>query len=173
MHLDDNHVVRTLLSVKKGVKTYYNTLISSNEVIRSQSKWENIFAVKLVWESIYTKPFKTTPDTKLRWFQFRILRLLSTNSFLFKLKLSATANCSFCRIDIETIYHLFWECVHVQKFWNSLSDMLLEKCSHVCNLNLTPELVIFGLAENFYTDDAFDLILLYIKVQNFWLYSYF
>lgn len=30
-------------------------------------------------------------------------------------------------MEIETVPHLFWECLHVQKFWKDVSDFLREK----------------------------------------------
>ena len=139
-------------------------LSASKEVFKSKIKWENIFSVDFDWEEIFLKPIKTTPDTKLRWFQFRIIhRLLSTNSYLVKIKMASNDKCSFCKDYVETLTHLFWECSYVQNFWTSLSDMLLEKCYHICNLTFTPELVIFGCKNNFISDDVFDLIILLAK----------
>ena len=53
-------------------------------------------------------PFKTTLDTKLREFQYKILiRILYTNNMLFKLKKVNYPLCDFCEKELETIEHLF------------------------------------------------------------------
>ena len=53
------------------------------------SKWQDHFVSELNWQTIYLKPFVTTQEIKLRWFQYRIShRILTTNSFAYKLKLS-------------------------------------------------------------------------------------
>ncbi len=120
----------------------------------------NFFWSKL----IYLKPFRTTPDTKLRWFQFRILHnIIAANSFLAKIRVSSSDKCGFCNNETETIPHLFWHCSHVQNFWKLFSEMLKEKCPHSCNLNLNLELVIFGVKDNFISDETLDLILLLAK----------
>ena len=42
-----------------------------------------------------------------------------------KFKLISSSNlCDFCNMDIETIQHLFWECSHVQIFWNNLHNFI-------------------------------------------------
>ena len=113
------------MSVKKGAKYYYFVLNTTNVFLNFKHKWEECMLTELKWAQIYVKPLKTTQDTKLRWFQFRILHnLIATKSFLIKIKQSSDDKCSFCNIEVETISHLFWHCSHVQKFWKSFSDML-------------------------------------------------
>ena len=54
-------------------------------------------ASQLDWEKIYLLPFKTTLDTKLREFQYKILnRILYTNKMLFKFKKVDSPLCDFC-----------------------------------------------------------------------------
>ena len=60
--------------------------------------------------SILRIPFKTTTNTKLRWFQFRINnRILCTNKFLYRIRKSDNQLCTFCSEEEETIEHLLWE----------------------------------------------------------------
>ena len=62
----------------------------------------------------------TTPlDTKTREFQFKFLHDILVNNFwLKKWNLAETDNCTFCKDAREDIIHLFWDCEHVQTFWN-------------------------------------------------------
>ena len=53
-------------------------------------------------------PFKTTLDTKLREFQYKILiRILYTNNMPFKFKKVNYPLGEFCEKELETIEHLF------------------------------------------------------------------
>ena len=62
------------------------------------------------WKKILTFPFSLVKDTKLRWFQFRIIhRILGTNSLLCKMGIKTDNKCSFCNREKETIKHLFWD----------------------------------------------------------------
>ena len=63
----------------------------------------------------------------------------------------------------ETVVHLFWECKIVQNFWTHYVNWLTKYCKHICNLKLSPELVIFGCKDNLKTDSIFDLLLLLAK----------
>ena len=81
------------------------------------------------WKMILPLPFHIEHDTNLKWFQFRIIhRILGTNYLLNKMRLKQNDNCTFCNIDKETIKHLFWECEHVQYFWDMLETLLRDKC---------------------------------------------
>ena len=62
-------------------------------------------------------------------------------------------------MEIETFVHLFGECIYVQQFWMSLSD-LLQQC--IINININIKTVSFGICQPNpnYT----------IRVQNFIIY---
>ena len=51
------------------------------------------------------------------------MRIIPTNRFLLKCNIGQTTLCDFCSIEIETLDHLFWECIHVQLFWTNLSTL--------------------------------------------------
>ena len=62
------------------------------------------------WTKIYSKPFKTTSDTKLRWFQCRLLhRMITTNMFLLTVNKAENNLCTFCKGTPETtVFTSFW-----------------------------------------------------------------
>ena len=116
------------------------------------------------WSQIFVKAFQSTPDTKLRWFQYRIInRILTTNTFLYKIKLADTKLCTFCKDEEESLTHIFCKCPIVKCFWNNILDWLKGKCDHIYNLVLTDQLIIFGCSEQTITDSVFDLLLLLAK----------
>ncbi|KAH3689727.1 hypothetical protein DPMN_192197 [Dreissena polymorpha] len=70
-------------------------------------------------------PYKATIESTLRNFQYKYIhRIIATNKYLFKCKLSNSNLCDFCSENIETIEHLFWECKHTQPIWNQLTSFL-------------------------------------------------
>ena len=132
-------------SIQKGSKIYYYTLMSSEVINSAILKWQKYCISERNWQNICLKPFKTTQEVKLRWFQYRILnRILPTNCFAYKLKLIDSESCTFCNETKENVVHLFWECKIVQNFWTHYVNWLTKYCNHICNLKLSRELVIFG-----------------------------
>ena len=130
---------------------------------KSTIKWNNSFD-RLDWKNIFRICHKTTVDTKIKWFQFRLLyRLLPTKRFLMLRKIKNNSLCDFCNQNDETICHLFWECPYVQHFWDDLATRFVSKLPHACNLSLSKELILFGCKENVKTDKPFDLLLLAAK----------
>ena len=84
--LDDTNVMRKVFAIKNGCKQYYYKLTNNTNIIKAESKWEELFHSDINWTTIYPKPFKTTSDTKLRWFQCRLLHIIiTTNMFLLKM----------------------------------------------------------------------------------------
>ena len=93
-------------------KLLYDSFVSKiSSIPTAQKKYNEAFsthASQLDWEKIYLLPFKTTLDTKLREFQYKILnRILYTNKMLFKFKKVDSPLCVFCEKELETIEHLF------------------------------------------------------------------
>ena len=162
--------VNTLINENmKASQIVYNALISSNSQMKIVTKWESIFEDELEWSKIFLLPKKTTKDTKLRWFQYRLLhRILPSNTYLKKIGIKNDDKCGFCNHDVEDINHLFWHCEKVQTFWNDFIDWIHSNCIHTQYLNLDLQLVLFGFRKNNKTDKGFDLLLLLAK---FYIYK--
>ena len=88
-----------------------------------------------VWENIYAIPFLATIESKLRSFQFKINHnIFFTNEKLHKYKMKETLEdgsqadilpeCTFCKIEVETLEHLFIDCEHVNHLWTKLENIL-------------------------------------------------
>ena len=110
-------------------KSLYDSFVSKiSSIPTAQRKYNEAFSThtfQLDWEKIYLVPFKTTLDTKLREFQYKILnRILYTNKMLFKFKKVDSPLCDFCEKELETIEHLFFHCTKVSMFWNDLKSVL-------------------------------------------------
>ena len=131
-------------------------------------KWNNNF-IDLNWPKIFNKCNKTTPDTKLKWFQIRLLyRVLPTNRFLFLRKIKNSETCDLCQNDVETLEHMFFDCDIVKIFWQNITDKFIDKLPHANLLNLSKELIIFGYKRDVKTDKPLDLFILCCK---YYIYS--
>ena len=72
------------LKSRKGSKDMYNVLNRKTVQISAERKWENILnKYDIEWKNIHFHCTKQTKNTKLCWFQYRIIhRILGTNTFL-------------------------------------------------------------------------------------------
>ena len=96
------------LKFRKGSKDMYNVLNRKTVHISAEQKWENILnKYDIEWKNIHFHCTKHTKNTKLCWFQYRIIhRILGTNTFLYKIKVKDCNLCTFCKEEPETIEHL-------------------------------------------------------------------
>ena len=120
------------MSASNLSKVAYRRLLQkiSSTPLTSQNKWQNDCSIKgklINWKLTYALPFHCTNETKLRVFQFKLLhRRIATNNYLSKIGLSSTYICNFCEEKGETLLHLFWECSHVQFFWQNVQSGLIQ-----------------------------------------------
>ena len=152
--------LEVLLKDKKGSQRIYHVLVLSKQVKRKFiDKWNvklntNLDSSK--WSLIFNIPYSCTVDTKLRWFQFRLIhRILGTNSFLFKINKTDTNLCTFCKKEEETIFHLFCSCTHTISFWSSVFSWIKEQTNF--SLAMDNEVFLFGNTKN---SNVVNLILL-------------
>ena len=83
------------------------------------------------WKIIFRVCFRSIPDNNYIWFQYRIIyRILGTNEYLYKLKLTSSNLCRLCSQDSESIEHLFLHCNNVIILWNNIKTCLLSKISY-------------------------------------------
>ena len=88
---------------------------------------KNIFATfSLVYklnERGYLLPHKVSNDTNLRMFQYKILNnILYLNKQLFIFNKKDTKLCSYCKLQDETINHIFVEGKFSIKLWSDLRN---------------------------------------------------
>ena len=149
------HIIKSSLSKKPNMHA-------------SIAKWNNNFQ-NLEWPKIFSICHKTTVDTKLRWFQMRLIyRILPTNRFLFLRKIKTSEICHLCRNYAETIEHMLFDCVLIGQFWQNLKTNFIDKLPHVNMLNISKELVLFGRKQNVQTDKPLNLFILAAK---YYIYS--
>ena len=106
--------IKIILKHRKGSQDMYRLLTYKTVLPKSQTKWNGVFQnidLILNWKTIYTVPKVCCINTKLYWFQYRILhRILATNDLLNKMNIKQNNLCTFCNEEIEKLEHLFWQC---------------------------------------------------------------
>ena len=74
--------------------------------------------------------------TKFQWLQYRINHFrLTTNTFLYKIKIKQDPLCSFCKKENENVIHLLWECENVQILLEVLDNWTLKNGNFTLNYN--------------------------------------
>ena len=125
--------LKIILKTSRGSKAMYSILNNKSVYSKSKEKWEQSFDnTELKWTLIYNIPVKCCNNTKMHWFQYRILhRILATNDLLMKYKIRDDNICSFCKREPEKLEHLFWYCEVVQDFWNKIEFLINMKSDYI------------------------------------------
>ena len=126
-------------------KHFYKLLITAKAKLPNMSKkLISDFDISNSLEEIYSLPQTVASETYIWSFQYRVLNyILYTNAKLFKIGLSLNDKCTFCDSSKEELYHLFFECSHVQIFWKTFSSWWFELVKE--NITLTLKDIILGL----------------------------
>ena len=126
--------------------THYLSIVLKNELPTSQKYFCHIFPnLQVEWKEIYLLPRKVSIDTYLRMSQYKILNnILYLNKQLFIFNKKETKLCSYCRLQDETINHIFVECKFAIKLWCDLRHYC--QCSFDIPI-LNPQSGTFGFFE--------------------------
>ena len=117
------------------------------------------------WKSVFMSISNCTKDSKLLWFQYRIFyRILATNNYLYKFKITTNNTCNLCKQEVESIEHLFFYCAKSNEIWKQFEQMLLSQCNMNVNLTLTD--ILLGCTREKY--HALNLMILLIKQYIFY-----
>ena len=153
-----------ILKSRKGGSDFYKCLLSNTNVVRkSEDKWRvDIKNDNLNWRYIYNLPFSLYLESKYSWFQFRInTRILSTRSYLFKINISNSDLCSFCKKEKETIIHIFSSCEMVLPLWLKFKDTVYACTENVLVLN--HETMIFGICTYHRSNKVLNTLLIWLR----------
>ena len=145
-----HHLIKNnqILAIEKliGKELYSLSLVLKNEFPMSQKYFCNIFPnLQIELKKVYLLPRKVSSDTNLHMFQYRILNnILNLNKQLFIFNKKDTKMCFYCKLQDETINHIFVECKFAIKLWSDLR--------HYCQRSfvipiLNPQSATFGFLE--------------------------
>ena len=105
-----------------------------------------------------------TKDTNFIWFHYRLLhRILPTQKYLYYMKLTNSPLCNFCNEEEDTFLHAFFECEHVNDFWNNVKDWVNQNTNN--DIHLSKSDIIFGKLGSHH--NALNIILLICKTYIF------
>ena len=109
----------------------------------TQNYFDNLFETsQFNWKKIYLLIRNTTLDTKARMFQYNVLHnILYANNMLLKFGKGSSSRWSFCKLHIEIIMHLFYDCLIVKELWNQLKSI---QSNNLIFPICTPQGAIFG-----------------------------
>ena len=110
-------------------KQIYDSFLCKKQVPpTAQQKYQDKYPDTIInWKKVYSLPFRTTLDSKLREFQYKILNnIVFTNDKLFRFGLSQSPNCTFCNEEPESLEHLLSRCKVSSEFWKEVLSWLKE-----------------------------------------------
>ena len=149
--LDPEETVTNQLVIEKlTCKTIYNSLFSLKNLPppTADKKLTECGYDLNQRRIIYSLPFCATKEIKLAIFQYKIIHnILCTNSLLYKMKKTNSAECPFCINTDQTILHLFVSCPQAQAFWSEFLVWYNYRCKTTATL--TKNNIIYGLVDNF------------------------
>lgn len=86
-----------------------------------------------LWNDIFLLPFKSSRETKLQSFGFKLLnRLMPCGKYLHKIKVRDDPCCPQCGEEDDIVHFFFFSCPTAKTFWTKLSDW----CELHLNLSL-------------------------------------
>ena len=141
-----------LLSTKTPVKLIYKELVlNSCEPPEGRfDQWCTNLNVNLndtEWMEQFTKGYYLSISSIIRSFNYRFLtRDVLTNNRLFRMGISETDKCYICGEHVETIEHLYWECVPIRILWEGIRNLLYNRLEY--ELPMTPSVTLLGILDN-------------------------
>ena len=171
LHLN-HHLIKnnSILALEKlSPAELYSLLISiRNTILSSQKYYKDLFtATEVKWKDIYLLPRKVTIDTKLRFFQYKILHnILYLNKHLFLFRKKDNKFCLYCLSEEETITHIFAICQKTNNLWNELR-FFFNDIMHIPALS--PQSTIFG----FFQVDMHEYVILnhVLLISKYYVYT--
>lgn len=154
--------VQVYLKSHKGTQDMYKILNENKDPPSGKISWGKKYNFdEEEWKKIFREPFIITKDYTIQWFQTRINhKILATNTFLYKIKLTNNPKCTFCSQVDETIEHIFWECEYVNKF---LMDVISWMGQQNLNVALNEKSFLFSLYNEKEINNVHKLVLMEIK----------
>ena len=158
-----------LTIVDVSSKQIYRLFQAKKQVLpTAQKKLSDKYPHSLIeWEKVYSLPFRSTLESKLREFQYKILNcIVFTNEKLFRFGITQSPLCTFCQKENESIEHLLFSCNETSEFWKHVLSWLRDKNIYVGELKEAD--LIFG---KFDVQDDFTLINHILLLGKYYIYS--
>lgn len=138
---------------------YHFNLVKIGETPSSIKKWNSLINDLNPddWDRIFKMPWALVNEAKICYFQFKFLhRILPTNRLLNLMGIADLPLRSFCKIEEETLEHLFWECTFTSSFILDVEMNILQK-----QFFFTKQDLFFGYNNTIY--HPYNFLILHIK----------
>ena len=87
------------------------------------------------WEKVYSLPFSSSMESKLREFQYKVLHcIIFTNEKLYRFGIMQSPLCTFCQREDKSIEHLLFSCKESSEFWKHVLSWLRDNDINVGKL---------------------------------------
>ena len=172
LNLEDTYVynIDKICNMKKVNKEVYRELCE-HKCEPPTGRWHkwitelNLELNELDWLDCFPLLYNCTTSTKLRSLGYRFLiRDVLTNNRLFHMGKVDTILCYICKLEVETIPHLYWDCPNNKRLWERLKLYIMEKYNW--ELILDPTEMLMGVTTADHTismPDVFNLLCLVTK----------
>lgn len=111
-------------------------------------KWNIYFNKELPWKQIWSKIYYNFASRKSNQLSWKIIHnIVYTEEKLQKIGRSRNGLCHFCKIQLETLVHLFYGCNVIQELWRRIYNMIQNNARFegLINLELNEESILLGL----------------------------
>ena len=122
--------LRTIYSISKGTKVYYNILNTSDCTPYCCAKWTKRSYCNGCWKSCFLKIHRID-DIEV---------VANQNVVLKKINIINCEQCTFWD-EKDSIEHFFWHCYFTRHFWRLLENLISTSCETACNIKITENLV--------------------------------
>ena len=121
-----DHTLTKILQEDKVSRSVYRSLIDKQNIHKNnENKWEEDLQINIDWRTTYKRIKEVTMQSKVQEFQYKLLhRILPTNKFLKMCNIVESDQCYFCSHAVETLSHIFFDCIHIRALWDELCDWL-------------------------------------------------
>ena len=154
---------------ERGRRDMYQLINKKNIIPSSQVKWNKIFEpTHSNWLQLYNIPAKCSNNTKLHWFQYRLLhRILATNDFLFSVTLNKIIYVTFANVPPEMFEHIFCHCTLIMEFWERIEMWIYERNNYLLNIDM--QRAILGVTNVTENNKPINYILI---LTRYYIYKY-
>ena len=163
--IDENPL--TIVDVSS--KQMYRLFQAKKQVLpTAQKKLSDKYPHSLIeWEKVYSLSFRSTLESKLREFQYKILNcIVFTNEKLFRFGITQSPLCTFCQKENESIEHLLFSCKETSEFWKHVLSWLRD--NNISVVELKEADLTFG---KFDVQDDFTLLNHILLLGKYYIYS--
>ena len=111
---------------------YAELLIVSRVKIRSKTLWQDKLGMTIPWSKVYLHSYRGFSTNQEHNVLFRVVRyVLKTGEYFSSWnRLHICLDCSFCFGQLETLDHLFLDCVFAKEVWSWATPLFCKLLGH-------------------------------------------